>query len=152
VIYALKGIAARFLPTSVDPEEIVSVVIAAAYDRICTYPVTRRPQHVAANIVLDTQQAVSRSLYRQRVTEVLVYDIERMAVEAPSSSPSEQLIAFVEEALRREYIAPNDARLILLTRVLDVPIDDLAAERGCLPHSLRRRRLRAESALAVALA
>ena len=152
IVYALKGIAARFRPPIGDGEEVVSVVIAAAYERIRTYPADRRPRHVAANIVLDTRQTVSRSLYRRRVTETLVGDIERLPVEAASSSPSEQLIALVDEALRRKYIGPREARLIVLTRLLDVPIDDLAAEHGCLPHSMRRRRLRAESVLAAAVA
>jgi hypothetical protein len=41
---------------------------------------------------------------------------------------------------------------VALTRIHDVPVDQLAAERGVLPHSLRRRRLRVEAALSAAVA
>lgn len=152
VLYALVPMAVRFRPNRDDVEEIAAVVVAAAYDRIRTYPVARRPRHVAANIVLDTQQAVSRSLCRPRVVEHTMADIDRLPIETPRPSATEQVIELVSEALRNQRLCRADAQLIVLTRVFDVSVDDLAAEHGCLPHSLRRRRLRAESALAAAVA
>jgi hypothetical protein len=153
VLYALIPIAVRFRPAAGDAEEANAVVIAAAYDRIRTYPAARRPHRIAANIVLDTQQVVSRNLCRPRVEETLVGEVESLPVAAiMQTTAADQLIDVVAEALRRRRLCQSDARVIVLTRLFDIPIDDLAAEKGCLPHSLRRRRLRAEAALAAAVA
>ena len=152
VLYGLIRIAVDLRAAAGSDEEIASVVVAAAYERIRTYPVERRPNHIAANILLDTRQAVSRSLCRPRVAEVLRADITSQDAEVEPPSATEQLLALIDEAVRMRRLAREDARLIILTRVGDVPIHELAAERGCLPHSLRRRRLRAEHALAAAVA
>lgn len=152
VIYGLIKIAADLRTAAESDEEIASVVVAAAYERIRTYPVQRRPDHIAANVLLDTRQAVSRKLCRPRVVEVLRADITRQDAEEAPTSATEQLLALIEEAVRMRRLGREDARLIVLTRIADVPIHELAAERGCLPHSLRRRRLRAEHALAAAVA
>lgn len=152
VLYALVPITVRFRPATGDSDEIAAIVVAAAYDRIRTYPVVRRPRHVAANIILDTQQSVSRALCRPRVAEVSMADVDRLPIEAGPPSPTDRVIELVDEALRSRSLGRADARIIVLTRVFDVPIEDLAIETGCLPHSLRRRRLRAEAALAAAVA
>ncbi len=153
VMYALIPIAARFRSAvGGDGSEIAAVVIAGAYDRIRNYPIARRPRRIAANIVLDTQQTVSRSLCRPRVDETLMAEIDRLPVEAPPPPPLEQVVALIDEALSRGRICRYDASLIAATRLFDVPIEQLAVQFGCLPHSLRRRRLRAENALAAAVA
>lgn len=152
VLYGLIRIAVDLRAAAGSHEEIASVVVAAAYERIRTYPVQRRPDHIAANILLDTRQAVSRNLCRPRVAEVLRADITQQDAEEGPASATEQLLALIDEAVRMRRLGREDARLIVLTRIADVPIHELAAERGCLPHSLRRRRLRAEHALAAAVA
>lgn len=152
VLYALIPIAVRFRPAIGDIEESNALVIATAYDRIRTYPATRRPRHIAANIVLDTQQTISRTVCRPRVDETLTSEVENLPVEAAATSPADQLIDLVGDALRRRAIRRSDARIIVLTRIFDLPVEELAVENGCLPHSLRRRRLRAESALATNIA
>lgn len=152
VLYGLIRIAVDLRAAAGSDEEIASVVVAAAYERIRTYPVERRPDHIAANILLDTRQAVSRNLCRPRVTEVLRADIRRQDAEEEPASATEQLLALIDEAVRMRRLGREDARLIVLTRIADVPIHELAAQRGCLPHSLRRRRLRAEHALAATVA
>jgi hypothetical protein len=54
--------------------------------------------------------------------------------------------------VRRGRVRPCGARLILLTRVLDVPIEELAHESETKALTLRKRRLRAEAALAASSA
>jgi hypothetical protein len=153
VLYALPRLATRFRPAAGgDLDEIASVVVGAAYERIRTYPIERRPRHIAANIVLDTRQMVSRTLCRPRVAEVMTYHSALARVPDPPASASAQLIELVGEAVRSGRLDPVDARLIVLTRVFDVSVAELAAEHHCLPHSLRRRRLRAEAALVSAVA
>lgn len=153
VLFGLPPIAAAFrVPSGGDFQEAAAIVVAAAYQRIRTYPFERRPRHVAANILLDTRQFVSRQLCRPRLEAELIGDLADLPIEDADASPALRLLRLVEEAVRAKAIRPADARVILLTRVLDVPTDELAAERGCKPHSLRQSRLRAEAALAAAVA
>jgi len=62
------------------------------------------------------------------------------------------LVDLVGEAVRGGRLRPCGARLILLTRVLDGPIEELAEETGTKPLTLRKRRVRAQAALADAAA
>jgi hypothetical protein len=152
VLYGLIRIAVDFRTATFSEEEIASVVVTAGYQRIRTYPIERRPGRIAANVLLDTRQTVSRSLCKRRVDEVLASDVGTRDVAEAERSATDELLDLVDEAVRRRRLRLDDARLILLTRVADVPMAEIAAEQGCLPHSLRRRRLRAEAALAAAVA
>ena len=148
VLYGLIRIAADFRSAASSDEEAASMVVAVAFERIRTYPIDRRPRSIAANILLDTRQGVSRSLCRRRVPETLTADIGWHAAEAAGPSPADELVWLVGEAVRTRKLRIDDARLIVLTRVAGVSTAELAALRGCAPQSLRRRRQRAEAILA----
>jgi hypothetical protein len=151
VLYGLIRIAVDFRSAAHSEEDAASMVVALAYERIRTYPIERRPRSIAANILLDTRQRASRSLFRRRVAEVLTADIGRPAGEAAKASAADELIGLLDEAVRTRKLGIDDARLIVLTRVAGVPTAELAAIRGCAPQSLRRRRQRAEAVLAAAV-
>jgi hypothetical protein len=129
-------------------DDVANTVVAAAFERIRTYPIERRPQRIAANVLFDTRQAVSRSLYRPRVREIATAETGAFASLGCEPSPTGELIALVDEATRRKKMTCDEARLILLTRVCDVSVTQIAREQGAVVQSLRRRRLRAESRLA----
>jgi hypothetical protein len=148
VVFGLIRIAADFRSGSDSDDEAASLVVAAAYERIRTYPVARRPHHVAANVLLDTRQTVSRTLFRPRVEHVLVGDLPLAGTDVAERSAAEELLELVDTAMRRHVINVDDARLIISTRVAGVPLNDIAAARGLHAQSLRRRRLRAEACLA----
>lgn len=152
VLYGLIRIAADFRSATYSGEEVASVVVAVAYERIRTYPIDRRPRSVIANVLLDTRQTVSRSLCRKRVQEVLAADVWPAGADQHEMSAMDELLTLVEEAVRTGRLRIEDARLIVLTRIADVPPADLAVQRGCAPQSLRRRRQRAEAAFAAAVA
>jgi hypothetical protein len=152
VLYGLVRIGADFKGGADSDEEAASIVVAAAYERIRTYPIGNRPRHIAANILLDTRQAVSRELFRPRLQHVLVDDVAPLLADATRSSPTEELLALVDAALRANVIKFDDARLIVSTRVVGIPVNDIAAARGLAAQSIRRRRLRAEASLAAAVA
>ncbi|MEO8698036.1 MAG: hypothetical protein ABI658_31350 [Acidimicrobiales bacterium] len=152
VLYLLIPIAVSFRPTVDNDEEIDAIVVAIAFERIRTYPVQRRPRRIAANIVLDTRQRVSRRQCRRRVREVLTDDIANWPVEEPQPPAADQIVSLLDEAVRNGHLGTFDARVIALTRLGDVDINALAEAHGYQPQSLRRRRLRAEMALARAVA
>jgi hypothetical protein len=152
VLYGLIRIAADFRTATHSDEDAASTTIAFAYERIRTYPIDRRPRSVIANVLLDTRQAVSRSLCKRRVTEVLTADVRRATSGDSEESATNELLSLLDEAVRMRRLRIEDAQLIALTRVADVPTSHLAEVRGARPQSLRRRRLRAEAALAAAVA
>jgi hypothetical protein len=133
VLFGLVNIAARYR-SGCEDEEIDSVVIAAAYDRIHTYPLQRRPRRIALNFMLDIRQVVTRTLRRRRVCEVLTGDAWDLVGDRPvmdeEQTATAELVGLVEQALRTGQLRECDARLILRSRVAHVPIEVLAAERG----------------------
>jgi hypothetical protein len=134
-----------------DDEDITSLVLARAYERIRHYPIARRPEHIAANIVLDTRQKVSRELSRARVHEVLVEEVAMMDVASDPSDSGVEALALIEAAVRRKELLHHDAQLIVLTRLHDIPLSRLAAEWGFEEQTLRARRRRAEAHLAATI-
>jgi hypothetical protein len=52
----LKKLAGRLLIDVRDREELWSVLLACTWERICAYPVQRRPRRVAANVLLDSMR------------------------------------------------------------------------------------------------
>jgi DNA-directed RNA polymerase specialized sigma24 family protein len=151
VFYGLMRITSDLCTAASSEEDAASTVIVEAYQRIRTYPLERRPRSIAANILLDTRQGVSRSLCRRRVPELLTADIGRLAHESAGPSATDELVDLIDEAVRTRKLRVDDARLIVLSRVADVSTADLAAIRACTPQSLRRHRQRAEAAFALAV-
>ncbi|MEW6473130.1 MAG: hypothetical protein AB1679_12740 [Actinomycetota bacterium] len=156
----LKSLMSAYRLTG-DPEEVATAVVEAAFERIRRYPCDRRPARVAANLLHDTRQVLWRTSRRERrlrlATEPLTEPLAESTSSAVASAPqdrssTDELVDLVTEAVRLGHLRPCGARLILLTRVLDVPIETLAEETGTKALTLRKRRQRAESALATVAA
>lgn len=137
----------RFLPGPHSDEEVAATVVAAAWQRIAEYPLDRRPRNIGGNIGLDTRQIASAVLFRHVGKEVPDEMVFHPATPTPNVDASTQLLGVLGDAVRRSVVSADDARLVVLTRIHDVPTHRLATERGVLPQSLRRRRLRAEAAI-----
>lgn len=144
----LVAIAMQYRTAGDSQDDVASAVVAAAVERIRTYPLHRRPARVAANVLLDTRQVVSRSLFRPRVeeTDLLAWSVT-LAEPSPEPDPADELAELLEEARRSGRFAEDDLRLIVLTRLGGVPFDALAGQQGVPVARLRQRRLRAECAL-----
>jgi len=139
------------------PEDVVTAVIEAAFERIRRYPCDRRPGRVAANLLNDTRQMLWRNGRRERrlriVTEPLTDRMhEGLADGHETGSATEELVDLVCHAVRDAQLPPQGARLILLTRVLDVTVKELADETGSKAQTIRKRRRKAEALVAVAVA
>ena len=152
----LKSLMSAYRLTG-DPEEVATAVIEAAFERIRRYPCDRRPARVAANLLQDTRQVLWRDGCRERRLRLASEPLTEPSAHHPACGPAEgsstdELVQFVVEAVRLGRLRPCGARLILLTRVLDVPIEELAEESGTKALTLRKRRQRAEAALAAAAA
>lgn len=152
IMPGLKSLMSAYQLTG-EPEDVSTAVIEAAFERIRCYPCDRRPARAAANLLNDTRQVLWRAARKERklsvVTEPLTEVVlERVASQRPAAaSATDELVCLVAEAVRRERVQRSGARVILLTRVLDVSIEDLAADTGTKPKTVRKRRDRAEAAL-----
>jgi hypothetical protein len=134
-------------------EEAESMVVAAALDRIASYP-SKRMARPAANIVGD----VRHSLYEARLREVALEAAlgepaaleEAQGCEAVASEPSasEELLDVVSYAVGEGTISLREGRLIVLHRILGVRTADIASAEGRRPGTVRKHRLKAELALA----
>ncbi len=144
----LVAIAMQYRTAGDSQDDVASAVVAAAVERIRTYPLLRRPAHIAANVLLDTRQIVSRTLFRSRVEEVeLPPWSAALAEPTPDPDPADELQEVLEGARRSGRLTEDDLRLVVLTRLGGVTFDALADEQGVPVGRLRQRRLRAECAL-----
>ncbi len=118
-----------------------SLVIGVAYERIRTYPFERRPQRVAANVLLDTRQTLKRTIGRPRPR---IESLDARMFELPDPRAVSDGACALDEAVSRQVLAPADAELIGLTRLDGYAISDIAAHLGESGQTLRQRRHRAE--------
>jgi hypothetical protein len=138
----LKASLGRTLVTAGENDELLSLMLANAWQQITGYPVERRPQRVAANLLLDIRKQTLQQLTRHRPAPALPLS----GREAGGACQAD-----VERPLRRAVAAgalsEEEAELILLTRVDARPLRQLAEERGLAYQALLMRRIRAEKRL-----
>ena len=141
----LKRLAQPLIRSARAREEVWSTLLAAAWERIYSYPLLRRPQRIAANLLLDSRLALrkERELVRKHVGEVPLCDLPL--------PPPRRLPPGLERPLRRAVdagaISAEEAELIAQTRIDGTPLVRLAAETGVAYDALRLRRRRAERRL-----
>lgn len=144
----LVAIAMQYRTAGDSHDDVASAVVAAAIERIRTYPLARRPACVAANVLLDTRQIVGRALFRPRVEEVELPAWSAHLADPPRDpDPADELREVLERSLRSGRLAADDVALILRTRVEGVSFDEVASQQGTKVARLRQRRLRAEAAM-----
>ena len=142
----LKALAGRILLEASEREEVWSALLAHCWERIRRYPIDRRPARIAANVLLDTLKKTTWELKRQRYLrdqETSETPPDRVAVVGVDRDV-EQLL---ERAIAAGAISPEEADLILRTRIDGHDLHALARERGLAYHTLKVRRLRAEKRL-----
>jgi len=141
----LPGLVHMALRRFADDPDAVEDITAVAWERIRTYPATR-PGSVAANVIVDV-----RKRYQAQRT---VSSPEKFPVAELGAAPSAEEVALgrltVEElvaAAHAGFISDNALGLILRTRLDDVPLRQVAAERDEDEHALTCVRWRAERRL-----
>jgi hypothetical protein len=142
----LKQIAGRAVFEAAEREEFWELLLDHVWERIRLYPLERRPQRIAANLVLDSLRRTLRELKRERrrrapLTATPIAELPAAAVVA--TDPELVLAA----AVRAGAISKVEARLIFFTRLEGRSLAEAAAEES-LPYNVARVRLqRAERRL-----
>jgi DNA-directed RNA polymerase specialized sigma24 family protein len=142
----LKRVSARLLVDARDREELWSVLLESAWQRIRRYPIDRRPRRVAANVLLDAMHdavAAHRRAVRDRA-ELDVVPARSSLARPEVDSDVEALLA---RAVRAGALTAPEAELILQTRVDGVSLVSIARSQGVAYDALRVRRRRAERRL-----
>lgn len=141
----LKNLAGRLLIDVRDREELWSVLLACAWERIRAYPVQRRPRRVAANLLLDSMRGTLAAFASARRDPAA--RAGRLSGRLEATSEPAGVDALLDAAVGASAITKEEAELILATRVEDVPLGVLARSRGVSFDTLKHRRGRAERRL-----
>jgi DNA-directed RNA polymerase specialized sigma24 family protein len=141
----LKRIAGRVLLDLSERDELWELLLAHAWERIRQYPLARRPQRIAANILLDTLRRTMRELERERRRRHRSVTPE--AVRSPNSDQRAEATRILLDAISASAISQLEARILFAIRVEHCSLADAAGEEG-LPYNVLRVRLqRAERRL-----
>ena len=135
-------------------EDARSDVIAAALQRIATFPTDRRQTNLAGHIVQDVRHYFYKRLERELAFEEVftvtddVTTLDRELVAPPERTAADQVASIVGDAVRAGRITARHAQLVVDSRLGGVPIEDIAAAWNRPPQTVRRMRQRVERALA----
>ena len=131
-----------------DVEERAARVVATALDVIswCAFEPAGTPP--SFRIYANTRRRVLRSAVRAR-SEPVVFVDDYSRLEAADDTPdlkteAQQIDELVEWVRQRARVRDDAARLVVMTRVAGVSVDEVAAAQEVDPQTLRQRRLRTE--------
>ncbi len=102
----LPQMSTQVLAAGDSQDDVASAVVTAALERIRRYPICRRPAHIATNVLLDTRQTVSRTLFKRQVEEVEIGNRPaEVGCAAREREAAAEVRILLDEARRRSWIA-----------------------------------------------
>lgn len=126
-------LARSIIPYAGDNATALGLVFAELAIGIRTYPWRRRPHHVAANLLLDCRQRLSRR-YRRAMRETPVgLEVDHQRTDTAGAEHAESALALRELltwAHRRGILDEFETRLLVANHVQDIPLARLAAQLG----------------------
>jgi hypothetical protein len=139
-----------------DAEEWVGLLVATAYEVICSYAAEDWPSYFPANLAREIRRRALGTLAdRRRCERELSARIEVIAAEAAAEGhdpfTAVDLEDFLAWAVRRRLVDQRAVDLVLQTRIGGMTVAALAAAGRECADTLRQRRWRAERRLALAL-
>jgi len=149
-------LAARITAATGDPAEAEADVLTELTMLIRTYPWRRRPQRIAANLLLDCQQQLARAARRHRGDvpaglQPVPEDEPDLAAGREAHERVEVIDLFVW-AQTRGVLSAEEALLLAAHRVDEIPVRRLADRMGRSASGLFVLRNNAEARLRTALA
>lgn len=130
-----------------DVDERAAITVTAVWSRIRCYPIARRPQRIAANILFDAANDLRRTVAADwRFPECTGLRLDDEQAHPDGLHAAEELLEVVSDAVAAGVVSADDARLIVATRVRGDTLRAASADPVAL-RTLQWRRKRAESAL-----
>jgi DNA-directed RNA polymerase specialized sigma24 family protein len=145
LVPGLVGVATRL--GGRDDPDVASEVVAEAWARIRSYPIERRPQAVAANVILDVLMGTRRRRQRSDPVAVSALPLDDFDQRPSDSSARDRLDAVVEAGALRE----GDVAVVTDALGRRVPLGEAARRAGCSPRAMKDRRWRARRRVAAAM-
>lgn len=146
IVCLLPGLmaAARRYGGCLGVEEAMGELVAALWERLGTYPIERRPERVAANLLWEATRRLLvavRAEQRWRDATVAVENVEVLEPAMDDVDP-------VADAVAAGAVSDLDGTLIRATRLDGVELATAAQLLGLTYEAAKKRRRRAEAALA----
>lgn len=127
-----------------------AAIIATMYEVITSYPVTRRPSHVAANLTYDTWHRCYVERERVNATVPVSTAPDRLDPDPRPTSSSEELARLLTWAVRRGILTSGQAQLLSEGTAYGQTAV-LARRLGVTPCAVRQRRRHALAKLRAAI-
>jgi hypothetical protein len=130
-----------------DADERAAAAVAATYDRIRRYPLARRPQRIAANILMDAAAELRRAVRAaQPSADPGAFGPDELV--APTAThPALELVDVLTDAVDAGVVTRGDAELIARSRIAGTSLREIARRSGSALRTLQWRRKRAEAVL-----
>jgi hypothetical protein len=139
-LLGLVGSAGRDDPAAL--EELVGL----AWERIRTYP-PHREGSVAGNVVLDVRKRYRRHRTIEKPRSIPHETWREPSVEQPDTLETAGVGGLLALAVQRGVIDRDELEVIVRSRMFDVPLSEVAQERGVSARRLGQERWRAEDRL-----
>jgi DNA-directed RNA polymerase specialized sigma24 family protein len=146
VLPGLKNVARRLLISANEREELWASLLCCAWERICTYSVARRPNRIAANVLLDTMHAALAEVRRAQLAGTLPAEL---IVAATAQREEGDVDALLRAATAAGAVTAAEAELVLCTRFDGIPLAHIAEAHREPYNRVKVRRQRAERRLLV---
>ena len=127
-------------------EDAWSEATTILLERVARYDLARRPNRVAANLLLDTLHGLVKWSRRERHRR----NVELLAEAPPPAATAGDIGSshdVVAEAVAAGVLTRVDGRIVTATRIDGVPLGDVAVLVGLSYEAAKKRRQRAEASL-----
>lgn len=146
VLPGLKNVARRLLVNASEREELWASLLCCAWERICTYSVDRRPNSIAANLLLDTMHEALAEVRRAQLAGTVPAEL---IVAATAQREEGDIDALLRAATAAGAVTAAEAELVLCTRFDGIPLAHVAELHGQPYNRVKVRRQRAERRLLI---
>lgn len=145
----LLNLSLRVVRHPSERDELWSMLLAAVWDGIRTYPLDRRPRRVAANLLLDTLHQVLREAGRESEWRSIISpeSAEQRITDPPDEDDDGDVDRLLSEAVKAGAVTAEEADTILSSRIDGAELAALADAAGVSYNVMRVRRQRAERRL-----
>jgi hypothetical protein len=141
-----KRRAGRILLDAGEREELWSLLLACAWERIRAYPVERLPRRVAANLIVTSVRHALERLERERTRALRMAGPPSVEI-AERDLGETNIDLLLAGAVKAGAISAEEAELIAQTRIDRVPLAVVAVGKKAPYDALRLKRRRAERRL-----
>jgi DNA-directed RNA polymerase specialized sigma24 family protein len=142
----LMNLARRLLINADERDELWASLLCCTWERICTYSVTRRPNRIAANLLLDTMHATLAEVRQAHLARALPPEL---ILAAKAQREEGDIDALLRAATTAGAVTSAEAELVLATRFDGIPLAHVAEAHGEPYNRVKVRRQRAERRLLV---